>query len=1684
MFAVGQWRSLLGTLTGSPGYYPLLNGSPAINAASADHCPDTDQAGLSRPWPAGGACDIGAYEAQFDSSSATATNLPTATATSTPTATNTPRPHNVRLNGTACHLADAITAANTDTATGSCPAGSGSDTITFAMNITLSDELPTIVSNITLDGEDFTIDGDGKYRIFWVNSGTVNINRLTLTNGSRASGGAALTSYGTLDISDSIISNNAGSAILIMQGTLNVAGTTFSGNGAASAGSAIYNSWVGTATITNSRFENNTANNGSGGAIYNYGKISISNSVFHNNSSARGGAISSLTVAPPPESANVTISNSTFSNNSAISSTHPAYLNGGAIFNLAATLTISGSAFKDNSAMKGGAIYDEALGTGGNWVTVTNSTFSGNSASEIGGTAYLVSGSNSKFFHVTIANNTAPNVGGIFQAPSSNDRHNHNIYNSIIAGNGGGDCSVQWTTNVSSLIKDGTCSPALTGDPILGTLTGSPGYYPLLNGSPAINAANRDHCLDTDQAGRSRPWPAGGACDIGAYEAQFDPSITTATATLTPTETATATNTAAPTATNTPSPFNVTLNGTACHLDDAITAANGDTATGSCPAGSGDDTIILTSDITLSARLPNITSTITIEGAGHFISGNNTYRSFYVEPAGNLTINQLQLKHGSESDGGAILNYFGTLAVTNSRFDSNSVIRFGGAIASFGGTTTITSSRFSNNSSANKAGALYTHNSGRLTVTSSTLVSNSADGAGGAIAVTGQTTINSSKLNDNSSPHGGAIWSRALSYINNSEISNNSSTRDGGAIYATGITLEVTNSTITGNSASRYGGAVFVHESIARVDLKHVTVANNSAANGGGVYKEAGGTLNLHNSIVAGSTSGGDCVGGLDGNVNNLIQDNSCSPSVSGDPILGTLTGLPGYYPLLNGSPAINAAHGDHCLDTDQAGLSRPWPAGGACDIGAYEVQFDPSSATATTTPTSAPTSTPTPRPFNVTLNGSACHLDDAITAANTDTATGSCPAGSGADTIELIADITLEALLPRIRSEIVINGDGYAIDGAGQYYMFFVSRLRSLTIDNLTMKNGFSPGDGGAIVNRSGELTVRNSNFSQNAADHGGAIHHTGKLLSIENSIFSSNSATTAGGAIDSEGAFPSTYTISRSTFNNNSTTSWGGAINMAGNLMTASISNNTFSANSARWAGALYTHAWSSTISITNNTFYGNSTTDSASSAFFVSGSPSLIVNLQNNIIAGSTGADCGGYEPVDQNVANLIEDGTCSPAISGDPLLGELTGSPAYYPLLGGSPANGAAYADYCPDTDQAGNARPSPAGTACDIGAYESDYVFPTATSTPTATATVTPTNTPTATATATPEDLCVTAGSGANGLFPASGTDQVFTHVKYVRSPATHVIVLNEAGDGGFWWPRATGCPTALSQIAGPNPEDLSRSRSWHNVWEHIYTVAGQDTAVNLRLRDNSVWLGGYTSLQDALNFLQLVVDEDAFNAGVNDYYYGLNIANNDTFGIRKIVTFTPGDVQASTNTATATATPTDTPTFTATPTPTVTLGLGATTDRAALVEFYNATVGDNWTDNTNWLSDLPLGDWYGITTNANGRVTAIELSNNLLDGTLPNSIGDLSELRTLDLSLEPPRRQWRAGWRNSRHIRQPVEAGNIGLEGQLLHRPYSDQRWATLPTLQGAGVPPDYNELSGSIPTALGNLAKPANICI
>ena len=114
-------------------------------------------------------------------------------------------------------------------------------------------------------------------------------------------------------------------------------------------------------------------------------------------------------------------------------------------------------------------------------------------------------------------------------------------------------------------------------------------------------------------------------------------------------------------------------------------------------------------------------------------------------------------------------------------------------------------------------------------------------------------------------------------------------------------------------------------------------------------------------------------------------------------------------------------------------------------------------------------------------------------------------------------------------------------------------------------------------------------------------------------------------------------------------------------------------------------------------------------------------------------------------------------------------------------------------------------------------------------------------------------------------------------------------------------------------------------------------------------------------------------------------------------------------------------------------------------ERPVLVALYNATDGANWVNNSNWLSDAPLGAWYGVYTNSEGQVTGLDLAKNRLDGELPADLGGLSKLITLNL-LE-----------NGLTGEIPPELGD------LTHLVYLQLQW---------------NKLTGEIPPELGNLTN------
>ena len=73
------------------------------------------------------------------------------------------------------------------------------------------------------------------------------------------------------------------------------------------------------------------------------------------------------------------------------------------------------------------------------------------------------------------------------------------------------------------------------------------------------------------------------------------------------------------------------------------------------------------------------------------------------------------------------------------------------------------------------------------------------------------------------------------------------------------------------------------------------------------------------------------------------------------------------------------------------------------------------------------------------------------------------------------------------------------------------------------------------------------------------------------------------------------------------------------------------------------------------------------------------------------------------------------------------------------------------------------------------------------------------------------------------------------------------------------------------------------------------------------------------------------------------------------------------------------------------------------TDREILVTLYNALDGPNWEANENWLTDAPMGEWSGVTTDDKGRVTVLLLASEGLSGEIPAELGNLAGLKHLGL---------------------------------------------------------------------------------
>lgn len=356
------------------------------------------------------------------------------------------------------------------------------DTIEILSNLTSTETIGRNFYgiNISFQGKNHYIDGNDIFGGFVLNQDSL-FNQVQILNckgqsyNNSAYAGAIYNSGGTVDINNSEFINNyadavgfnyavAGAVYNLNGGTINISSSLFQNNysyGASSYGGAIANGHsdddtahtdITNMNITNSIFRENVASgtgNPYGGAIYNQGNITISNTQFDDNYaqagtdpyiSAMGGAVYNEGIA--------SISDCDFTNNKTIGFVN-ASSTGGAIYNND-YLTITNSSFTNNygeatndSIVVGGTIYS----TG--YLSISNTSFTSNFASGgdktdvLGGVIYSNNSlniDNSTFVSNNITAGSNKNaVGGVIYSIGNSSIKNTILSNNYVQAESGTD---------------------------------------------------------------------------------------------------------------------------------------------------------------------------------------------------------------------------------------------------------------------------------------------------------------------------------------------------------------------------------------------------------------------------------------------------------------------------------------------------------------------------------------------------------------------------------------------------------------------------------------------------------------------------------------------------------------------------------------------------------------------------------------------------------------------------------------------------------------------------------------------------------------------------------------------------------------------------------------------------------------------------------------------------------------------------------------------------------------------------------------------------------------------------------------------------------------------------------------------------------------------------------------------
>ena len=651
---------------------------------------------------------------------------------------------------------------------------------------------------------------------------------------------------------------NFGGAIF-NDGTLTVTNSTLIGN-TASWGGAINNNF-GTLTVTNSTLNNNAASYAAayGGAIYNLsGNLTVTNSTLNNNTANCGGAMYSWY-------GTLTVTNSTLIGNTASW--------GGAINNNFGTLTVTNSTLNNNAASYaaayGGAIYNQ-YGT----LTVSNSTLTGNTAN-CGGTIYSWYGTLT-VTNSTLNNNTVYGDGGAIYNDGGDATVNFNRIVGNTAPIGSAIYCPSGTVNAQNNWWGSNAGP--TGQ-IIGSVSADPwlvlkvdvspnGFNPALGSTIIADLTYNSNSVDTSAQGHvpdgieatfsSTPVgyvsPASDTTVNGKAETTFTPPVSGKVTVHTTIDGQTVD----------------TILGEEYDIYVSDTRGHDDTGNGSytnpyktiskgITEVHADGRVHIENGTYIGNDNKNIAidKNLTIIGesqTGTITDAQNNGRIFTINSGRTVTIQNLTLTNGQATNGGAI-NNAGTLTVNDCTFTSNTA---------------------SGIYPPNGIGGAIVNDFGTLTVNNCTFTGNTAYASGAIDNHYGIMTVNNCTFTGNNATYGGAINSASLLNVYGSSFTGNNATYGGAIGNDPSGTLTVKDSIFIGNTAD-HGGAIYNNQHDANITDSNFTgntvPSGNLDFRGGGAIDNYYGTMNVNGCTftnnIATNNGGGAIINFGDLNVEN-----------------------------------------------------------------------------------------------------------------------------------------------------------------------------------------------------------------------------------------------------------------------------------------------------------------------------------------------------------------------------------------------------------------------------------------------------------------------------------------------------------------------------------------------------------------------------------------------------------------------------------------------------------------------------------------------------------------------------------------------------------------------------------------------------------------------------------------------